>query len=417
MSSNEAAGIWYILRQGKQKEGPYTIGQSLDLVPTPKMRIRQTQDSTWHAWANASQHYLELVIVGLVKTVDPLLLREETFIDLLLDTQARQKLITEMRAQAGRPAPLSEHVARLAPRCTATPDQLRQVIESLLQEDELETLPWLVYHPNMPEDVLFQLLAQGRCLADLGHRGGPQALLERLASEHRYSEAITTLALDYYAADHVSVEEFAGFVEKYQTDYMLRSNLRQSALLSPEKRRRALEIIGDEEPPPESAAGMTELHHAAYCGDHDGVLGAIRKGLDVNGRDQGGWTPLHWVVDMGMVAGEREQIVAALINAGADMNARDREGSTPLMVACRAGNGDLVRQLVAAGADLHARDHAGRTALIESAYYGNPQTVAFLLQSGADKSARTIQGKTALDWARAYEWDTIVQVLSEEEAT
>jgi hypothetical protein len=415
MSSNEAAASWYILHEGKKKEGPYTLAQLLAIVPTPKMRIRQAHDSTWHAWVNASQYYPELAIVGLVQTVDPLLLREETFIELLLDTQERQKLISEMRAQEGRRVPLSEHVARLAPRCTATPEQLRQVIAALLQADALETLHWLVFHPDIPEDVLLQLLAQGRCLTDLGHRRGPQALLERLASEHRYSEAITTLALYYYAADHVSVEEFAGFVEKYQADYMLRSHLR-TARLAPEKRRRALDIIGAEEPPLEYAAGMTELHYAAYCGDHDGVLEALWKGLDVNGRDQAGWTPLHWVVDMGMVAGEREQVVATLMRAGADVNAHDREGSTPLMVACRAGNGDLVRQLVAAGADLQVRDNAGRTALIEAACYGNPQTVAFLWHSGANTSARTVDGKTALDWARAYGWDTVVQVLSAEEA-
>lgn len=410
MSRNETA-IWYILRQDKKKEGPYTLAQLLDIVPTPKMRIRHEHDSTWHAWVNASQHYPELAIVGLVQTVDPLLLREETFITLLLDSQVRQKLIIEMRASAGRHVPLLAHVAQLAPRCTATPEQLRHVLTTLLQADELETLHWLVAHPHIPEDVLLQLLDQGRCLADLGHRDGPQVLLERLASEHRYSEAITTLALTYYAAEHIGVEEFAGFVEQYQADDMLRSHLRQSALLAPEKQRRALDIIGEEEAPAAYAAGMTQLHYAAYGGDHDGVLAALRQGLDVNSRDHGGWTPLHWVVDMGLVEGEREQVVATLLQAGAAVNARDRTGATPLMVACRAGNGALVRQLVAAGADLQARDSTGRTALIEAVCYGNPQTVVFLLQSGADPSARTGDGQTALDWARRYEWDNIVQIL------
>jgi len=169
---------------------------------------------------------------------------------------------------------------------------------------------------------------------------------------------------------------------------------------------------GDSEPAP-AEAERTELHSAAYYGDLDGVLVALGQGLDVNGQDQGGWTPLHWVVDMGMVAGEREQIIAALIQAGADVNARSADGSTPLMVACRAGNGDLVRQLVAAGANLHACNDKGWTALIEAAYYGNPQTVAFLLDSGADKSARTLDGKTALDLAQLQLWDEVVQVLSE----
>jgi|GEM_PF-4440321 len=30
-------------------------------------------------------------------------------------------------------------------------------MEALLQEDELEILHWLVLHPNIPDDVLFQL--------------------------------------------------------------------------------------------------------------------------------------------------------------------------------------------------------------------------------------------------------------------
>ena len=76
MNRNEAASIWYILRQGKQKEGPYTLAQLLNIVPTPKMRIRHEHDPTWHAWVNASQHYPELAVVGLVQTVDPLLLLE-----------------------------------------------------------------------------------------------------------------------------------------------------------------------------------------------------------------------------------------------------------------------------------------------------------------------------------------------------
>lgn len=75
MSSNEAAASWYILHEGKKKEGPYTLAQLLAIVPTPKMRIRQAHDSTWHAWVNASQYYPELAIVGLVQTLDPLLLQ------------------------------------------------------------------------------------------------------------------------------------------------------------------------------------------------------------------------------------------------------------------------------------------------------------------------------------------------------
>lgn len=157
---------------------------------------------------------------------------------------------------------------------------------------------------------------------------------------------------------------------------------------------------------------MTNLQHAAYSGDLDGVLAALRNGDDANVQDQMGWTSLHWAADMGMADGEREKIFSALIQAGADLNVRDLEGSTPLLVACRSGNGDLVRQLIAAGANIHAANNKGWTALIEAACYGDPQTVTFLLDSGADITARTVKGETALEKARDYEWEEIVRILN-----
>lgn len=165
--------------------------------------------------------------------------------------------------------------------------------------------------------------------------------------------------------------------------------------------------------PKTGEGGMTELLAAAYGGDLVELLAVVDSGADVNAQDQSGWTALHWAADMGMVNGEREEVLAALIRAGADVNVRDLEGSTPLLVACRSGNGDLVRQLVAAGANLHAANNRGWTPLIEAACYGNPQTVTFLLTSGANKAARTVDGRTALDVARDYGWDEIVHILLE----
>jgi ankyrin repeat protein len=82
------------------------------------------------------------------------------------------------------------------------------------------------------------------------------------------------------------------------------------------------------------------------------------------------------------------------------------------MIACRAGNPDLVRRLVDAGAAINARDHNGRTALMEAACYGEPQTVNLLLASGADRSARTRDGKTAMELARMQGWDEVVAIFS-----
>lgn len=96
--------------------------------------------------------------------------------------------------------------------------------------------------------------------------------------------------------------------------------------------------------------GLTELHLAAYDGELDWVQNCLRGGLDVHARDKDGYTPLHWVADMGIVNGEREAIVAALIEAGADVNAKDFAGRSVLTVAKSVGNENIVRQLVEAGA-------------------------------------------------------------------
>jgi ankyrin repeat protein len=101
-------------------------------------------------------------------------------------------------------------------------------------------------------------------------------------------------------------------------------------------------------------SGMTELHLAAYHGELDWVRNCLNGGLDVNAQDNGGYTPLHWVADMGLANGEREEITDLLIASGGDVQARLKDGTTVLMKACSAGNGDIVRRLVMAGADVNA---------------------------------------------------------------
>jgi uncharacterized protein len=98
--------------------------------------------------------------------------------------------------------------------------------------------------------------------------------------------------------------------------------------------------------------GLTELHLAAYHGELDWVQNCLRGSLDVHARDKSGYTPLHWVADMGIVgvSSEREEIVTTLMQAEADVNAKDFGGCSVLAVAKRAGNENIVRQLVEAGA-------------------------------------------------------------------
>lgn len=98
--------------------------------------------------------------------------------------------------------------------------------------------------------------------------------------------------------------------------------------------------------------GLTELHLAAYHGELDWVQNCLRGDLNVHARDKDGFTPLHWLVDMGMVgdASEREQIALALLEAGADVNACDTSGRSVLTVAEYSESDYLARILIEAGA-------------------------------------------------------------------
>lgn len=161
----------------------------------------------------------------------------------------------------------------------------------------------------------------------------------------------------------------------------------------------------------------TELHSAAYHGHLQWLKACLERGLNVDAKDQSGYTPLHWAADMGLADGDREEVVAALIQAGADVNAREGSaGRTVLMVACSSGNGDIVRQLVRAGAVVNART-ANSTALIEAACCGDPEIVRLLLWAGADFRAKDSEGRTALDNALAYQWRDVADVLGAHETS
>lgn len=131
---------------------------------------------------------------------------------------------------------------------------------------------------------------------------------------------------------------------------------------------------------------------------------ALKRGADVNCRDEGGQTPL--IVACRGVGPGQLHAVKLLLDKGADVNAKDRNGMTALMQACAGGGmgqSEVVRLLLEKGAEVNARDCEGSTALIYVCSGGEPPrdlaVVKLLLEKGADVNARDHDGKTALDWA------------------
>ena len=85
---------------------------------------------------------------------------------------------------------------------------------------------------------------------------------------------------------------------------------------------------------------MTLLHYAAYCGDMDGMMACLDKGMDPNQRDEyRGYTALHWLLDMLGAGGPRLDMMNELISRGADIHsvADDGYSSTPISLAREGG--------------------------------------------------------------------------------
>ncbi len=144
--------------------------------------------------------------------------------------------------------------------------------------------------------------------------------------------------------------------------------------------------------------GQNAINYAARLNSNPAVLQALLKGRDVNVKSESGETPL-----MNAAQNKSPRIVTLLLSQKADVNARDGGGRTALHFAAASnGNAEVVAALLDAGADVNCRTNSGMTPLMEAARTGlNPAVVELLLERGAEVSARSEDGRTAADFAAA----------------
>jgi hypothetical protein len=120
---------------------------------------------------------------------------------------------------------------------------VRNAVYQELAARRHERLAWFCTHPDTPEDILLELCDQGICLAELGHRTEPRALLQKLASQHRYPEAILTLANALYTSPTESTADFEAFVSEHSDNSWMLETLIHLDASCPEKRDALRAII------------------------------------------------------------------------------------------------------------------------------------------------------------------------------
>jgi ankyrin repeat protein len=99
------------------------------------------------------------------------------------------------------------------------------------------------------------------------------------------------------------------------------------------------------------------LLEAAEYNNGKKVTGIIKRGADINTRNEFGRTPILIAVDNGNLA-----VVRALIKQRADVNIPDTQYHiTPIHVAANKGHLDIIRALIEYGADFNTAENNGFT--------------------------------------------------------
>jgi hypothetical protein len=125
--------------------------------------------------------------------------------------------------------------------------------------------------------------------------------------------------------------------------------------------------------------GWTPLMISTANGNEELSLLLIRRGARLMARDINGFTPLHWAAYSGMTI-----VVELLILKEADINAQSQFGWTPLMQACTRGQLAVCAALVASGANVNLANSEGLTALQIAKNKGHNAIVELLLTQRAE---------------------------------
>jgi ankyrin repeat protein len=155
------------------------------------------------------------------------------------------------------------------------------------------------------------------------------------------------------------------------------------------------------------------LLKASKDGDLKKAKRAIKKGANVNVKDEDGFTPLHKASKEG-----NDAVVSLLLEKGGDIEAKTKDGWKPLHIACQNGHESIVSLLMEKGADIEAKDNlGGRTPLHFASLNGHESIASLLLKNGAKVNAKdSLGGMTPLYLASRRGDKAVLSLLLEKGA-
>jgi ankyrin repeat protein len=151
-----------------------------------------------------------------------------------------------------------------------------------------------------------------------------------------------------------------------------------------------------------------ELIEAAKENNLPEVNRLLIVGADVNTKDSGGRTPLHWASMNGHV-----QVFKELVEHGADTEVKSIFGWAALHYACYKGHLAVGNELLIRGADTEAKDGDGATPLHCACYNDDLAIVKALLSGGANILAANNQGHLPIHRAVSQGHSEVTKYLLE----
>jgi len=144
------------------------------------------------------------------------------------------------------------------------------------------------------------------------------------------------------------------------------------------------------------------LRETVQAGSVEGILDAVRRGADVNARDEGGETALSYATSIELGSERAKECVRCLIRLGARVSEEKPEGGLGTSVHRAAAHGytEALKELLSADGkvSLNTFDDMSRTPLICAVDNGRLLEASLLLDAGADVDANDSEkiGNTAL---------------------
>jgi ankyrin repeat protein len=134
-----------------------------------------------------------------------------------------------------------------------------------------------------------------------------------------------------------------------------------------------------------------ELCNAIIGREADKAISIIKKGAEINDRDNNKWTPLHYAAYYNIT-----EVVLELIDKKAYINAVNNIGLTPLHYACKHGNTKAAIALIENGADIKMKDAYDLTPLHWAVKHDNSEIVEAFTKKGVDLNVRDRWGRSPL---------------------